>query len=59
MQGSNDGTNWATMHDLSGAEVVATSNTLAVLAENPLYIRPLHDGAGTGTVTINIVGRKS
>ena len=62
LQGSNDPTlaagSWATLHDLAGAEIVATGITIAMLAENPEFIRPiLSGGDGSTAVNINILSK--
>lgn len=42
MQGSNDGTTWATMSDTAGTEITfIASGQLETLLQNPLYIRPI------------------
>ena len=46
LQGSNDGTNWNTLHDTAGNEISASSAIIAAVAENPLYIRPSSSGGG-------------
>jgi hypothetical protein len=48
VEGSNDGTNWATLHDPTGEELVFTTDGIAVILENPLYIRPRLSVVGAG-----------
>jgi hypothetical protein len=55
MQGSNDGTNWATLTDFQDADVIFTAvDTIKILAEAPLYIRPLNT-AGDGSTDMSIL----
>ena len=51
IQGSNDGTNWATI--ASGTLVAAT--TFRTIAERPLYIRPAVTTVGAGDATSVVV----
>lgn len=57
LQGSNDGTNWFTLSDQSGTEIALTTGDLgALVAENPLYIRPsLSGGDGSADVDVLLV----
>lgn len=55
IQGSMDGTNWATLHDVSGADLVFTSAGLRQILENPRYIRPSGNTV-TGGATVRITG---
>lgn len=48
IQGSNDGTNYLTLNDQSDNALALTAAGIALIAENPLYIRPVTSG-GTGT----------
>lgn len=48
MEGSNDGTNWATLRDPAGNNLSFTANGLKAILENPRYIRPSSSG-GAGT----------
>jgi len=52
IQGSNDGTTWATLSDPQGNLLVITSAGIKAISENPLYIRPL--AAGDGTTALNV-----
>lgn len=55
VQGSNDGTNWAVLHNLQGDDLVIAAAGLEVIAENPLLMRVASVGAATCTVIV--VGR--
>lgn len=52
IQGSNDGTTWATLSDPQGTALVISSAGIKAISENPLYIRPL--AAGDGTTALNV-----
>lgn len=54
MQGSNDGTNWATLHNAQGNAITATTATMELIAENPRYIRP-NVTAGDGTTAMSVI----
>jgi len=54
MQGSNDGTNWATLTDPLGNDITFTATGLKTLLENPLYIRPIVT-AGDGTTSLTAI----
>ena len=53
IQGSNDGTNWATLSDSSGVELTFTAADIKLIAESPRYIRP-SAGASITSVTVII-----
>lgn len=48
IQGSNDGNTWFTVDDVDGTPVSFTSDSMAVIRDNPLYMRPKTSG-GTGS----------
>jgi len=48
LQGSNDGTNWASLTDPQGNAISKTAAALEAVSEHTLYIRPSTSG-GTGT----------
>jgi len=50
LQGSNDpdAAEWATLHDPSGAPLSFTSAGIALVAENPYWLRAIATGAGSG-----------
>jgi len=53
IQGSNDGTNWGTLSDAQGVDLVITvANEVRTILENPLYIRPVSVGAAGCVVLI-------
>ena len=56
IQGSNDGSNWATLHDLQDNDLAFTADGLEAIQECPLYIRPsVGTGGGAGTVDVKVV----
>ncbi len=63
VEGSNDGTNWATLTSpktAAGASVAASFTSAAILglAEQPVYIRPKTSGGGAGSaVDVTLVVR--
>lgn len=60
IQGSNDDTNWATLHDATGADLVFTAAGLRSVMEGPLFIRPVLSGASAGaSVTVAMSSRSS
>lgn len=46
LQGSNDGTNWVTLDDLSGVAISMTAAGAAEFSTAMLYIRPSTSGGG-------------
>lgn len=53
IQGSNDGTNWGTLSDAQGVDLVITvANEVRTILENPIYVRPASVGAATCAVVI-------
>ncbi len=56
MQGSNDGVNWTSLHTPDGTEIVLTTTALALIAENPLYIRPTATAGTAVSMTVVVVG---
>ena len=59
MQGSNDGTNWATLHADDGNDIALTAAGMEIIAELPRYIRPSHDKASGGDVDVWLFARKA
>lgn len=49
MQGSNDGTNWATLTDPQGNAIAMTVTGLEQILENTRFIRPLVSSVGATT----------
>jgi len=57
MEGSNDGTNWGALHDPTGAAIVLTALTqIALIVENPLYVRPRASAGTAVSMTVIVVG---
>lgn len=56
MQGSNDGSTWATLHDPQGSELVLTDSSLKLISENPLYIRPTATAGTAVSMNVYVVG---
>ena len=55
LQGSNDGTNWFACSDQAGTDIAMTAATIgAVVAENPLYVRPLLS-SGDGSADVDVI----
>ena len=57
LQVSNDGTNYATLDDVSGVDVSAASALIAEVSNSALYWKPSITGGSSDSVTIKIVGR--
>lgn len=58
IQGSADGANWTTLNDFLGNPLVYTAAAIALIAQNPNYVRAITSG-GTGTaVNVYILGSK-
>lgn len=53
IQGSLDGTNWATLNDLQGTALTFTSARIEGVSEIVTYIRPLVSGA-SGTTDLDV-----
>jgi hypothetical protein len=53
IQGSNDGTNWASLADPQGNALVFTSQRIEQALELPRYVRPLVT-AGDGTTSLTV-----
>lgn len=53
VEGSNDGVNWATLHDISGNALVLTAAGLLMVAEVTRFIRP-RVTAGDGTTALTV-----
>jgi len=59
MQGSNDGTTWATLHADDGNDIAFQAAGIEIIAELPRYIRPSHDKASGGDVDVYLFMRKN
>lgn len=60
VQGSDDGTNYLNLRDLSTLSAIsyaADPTTLIVVLETPNFIKPVLSGAGTDDVTVTVTGR--
>ena len=59
-QGTNDPlkVDWAPLHDLAGAEIIVTTDTIAMIAENPRFVRPSLTGSTSPSLNINLLSRK-
>lgn len=53
VEGSNDGTNWATLTDPQGNDLVITSPKIEMITEATLLTRPCVVG-GDGTTALNV-----
>ena len=53
VQGSNDGTNWATMADPQGNALTITAAKIEQVLELPRYVRP-NVTAGDGTTSLSV-----
>lgn len=54
IQGSNDGTNWATLTDHEGNDLVLTALGIRLVAEGPRYLRPAATN-GDGTTDLDVI----
>lgn len=54
LQGSNDGSTWATLTDHAGNAVSFTAAGLKSVAEATAYVRPLLSGGSGSTITVNM-----
>lgn len=57
LQGSNDGTNYVTLKDITGSAVSMTSAGLVDLRVAALYIKPVVSGGAAYTFTVTTVLR--
>ena len=53
IEGSNDGTNFETLSDSTGAPLTFTESGIKLITENTLFIRP--DPGGASSVTVIII----
>lgn len=53
VEGSNDGTTWATLTDPQGNDLLITSAKIEMVTEATLWIRPRVSGGG-GTTALNV-----
>lgn len=59
MQGSNDGTNWSTLHADDGNEITFTAAGMEIIAELPRYVRPSLSLTTGGDVDVWLFARKA
>lgn len=60
VQGSNDGTNWASLTDSQGNALTFTAQKIEQAMELPRYVRPnVTAGDGTTSLTITLCMRKA
>lgn len=57
LEGSNDGANWFTLRDPTGAALSFTAAGLKAVLENTLYVRPKTAGGSGSNVTVTLLGR--
>lgn len=56
LQGSNDGTNWATLKDLQGTDIALTAlSAMSEFTTSARYIRPLGNGVSSAAVVRVVV----
>lgn len=59
-QGSNDGTNWATLSNLASTPVSISAAGLVGTAERTSKVRPILNPVGVGaTVTVTLIARRA
>jgi hypothetical protein len=59
LEGSNDGTNWSTLTDLTGTAISKTAAGVSIVAENPRFIRAhVTAGDGSTSLTVTVLGRR-
>lgn len=56
IEGRNDGTNYNTLHDPTGAALVLTDTSVKLIVENPVYIRPRATAGTSVSMDVVIVG---
>lgn len=59
VEGSNDGTNWATLTDSNGTTLSLTVASVKAINERPRYLRPrVSAGDGTTSITAILLARR-
>lgn len=59
LQGSNDGVNYFALRDIFGAAISFAVAGICVIAENPVYVKPVMTGAGGSTsISVHIAAVK-
>lgn len=56
VEGSNDGVNFLTLSDTTGAALMFTAAGMKVILENPIYIRAKTAGGTGSAVTVIVAG---
>lgn len=59
IQGSNDGTNWATLNNAQGTAATFTAAGLKQIVELPRYVRPLLSGGSGSTLAVSLIMRRA
>lgn len=60
IEGSNNGSNWATLTDMAGNTAVFTAAGIKMIQENVMWIRPsVTAGDGTTALTAVMIARRS
>lgn len=57
IEGSNDGSNWATLTDPQGNALSKVAAAIELIAENPLQVRPKITGSTGANLTVSLVAR--
>ena len=52
VQGSNDGTNWATLKDTQGADIALTAVGLKTVVDRPVFMRAIISGGTAADMTV-------
>lgn len=59
IQGSNDGTTWATLNQAQGSAASFTADSIKQIVETPRYVRPnVTAGDGTTSLTVSLIMRR-
>ena len=59
IQGSNDGTNWATLTDPQGNAISKTAAAIEMISEVTRYIRPsISGGSGSESLTVILLAKR-
>lgn len=56
IEGSNDGTNYAALHDPQGTAISFTAAGIKMIAENSRFVRPRATAGTSSSVTVSITG---
>jgi hypothetical protein len=57
-QGSNDGTNWATLTDPQGNPLTFTGAKIEMVSEATLFVRPVVTGDGSTSLTVLLLAKE-